>query len=80
MLLHNPADKKDACKNSSQCLRAPVKGRKMQKSEESFGCLGTAGIAVPVTDSGSFVPELHTPSSVCLQVSTPVPNICARCC
>lgn len=48
--------------------------------EESFGWLGTGGIAVLVTDSASFVPELHTPRSVCLQVSTPVPNICARCC
>lgn len=77
MLLHNPADKKNGCKQSCQCLTAPVKGRNTQQSdEESFGSLGMARIAVLVTDSASFVPELHTPSSAYLQVSTPAKHLC----
>lgn len=64
MLLCNPADKKNECKQSCQCLTAPVKSRSTQQSDgESFGSLGTARFAVLVTDSASFVPELHTPSS-----------------
>lgn len=77
MLLHNPADKKNGCKQSCQSLTAPVKGRNTQQSdEESFGSLGMARIAVLVTDSASFVPEPHPPSSACLQVSTPAKHLC----
>lgn len=75
--LHNPADKRNECKQSCQCLTAPVRGRNMQQSgEESFGSLGTIRDSWCPGDSASFVPELHTPSPACLQVSTGAKHLC----